>query len=72
MPRNKFLVKATGTAESEEGEKAWDWVGIFKGHKTLEELFPLVHKNLEKHVFNGSLLFKWKFCKKRKIIKRYI
>ena len=32
----------------------------YEYHKTLEELFPLVHKNLEKHVFNGSLLFKWK------------
>lgn len=28
-------------------------------HKVLEELFPLVHKTCEKHVFNGSLLFKW-------------
>ena len=28
-------------------------------HKILEELFPNVHKNCEKHVFNGSLLFKW-------------
>ena len=28
-------------------------------HKTLEELFPHVHKTCEKHVFNGSLLFKW-------------
>ena len=32
----------------------------YEYHKTLEELFPLIHKNLEKHVFNGSLLFKWK------------
>lgn len=28
-------------------------------HKTLEELFPKVHAACEKHVFNGSLLFKW-------------
>ena len=28
-------------------------------HKTLEELFPNVHKNCEKHVFDGSLLYKW-------------
>lgn len=28
-------------------------------HKVLEELFPLVHETCEKHVFNGSLLFKW-------------
>ena len=29
-------------------------------HEILEELFPNVHKTCEKHVFNGSLLFKWK------------
>lgn len=29
-------------------------------HDVLEELFPLVHQNCEKHVFDGSLLFKWK------------
>ena len=28
-------------------------------HKILEELFPNVHATCEKHVFNGSLLFKW-------------
>ena len=28
-------------------------------HQVLEELFPLVHKTCEKHVFNGSLLLKW-------------
>lgn len=28
-------------------------------HKILEEMFPNVHKTCEKHVFNGSLLFKW-------------
>lgn len=28
-------------------------------HKKLEELFPNIHKTCEKHVFNGSLLFKW-------------
>ena len=28
-------------------------------HGVLEELFPNVHANCEKHVFNGSLLFKW-------------
>lgn len=28
-------------------------------HKTLEELFPQVHKVCEKHVFDGSLLYKW-------------
>ena len=28
-------------------------------HEILEEMFPNVHKTCEKHVFNGSLLFKW-------------
>lgn len=28
-------------------------------HEKLEELFPNIHKTCEKHVFNGSLLFKW-------------
>ena len=28
-------------------------------HEILEELFPNVHNTCEKHVFNGSLLFKW-------------
>ena len=28
-------------------------------HELLEEMFPNIHKNCEKHVFNGSLLFKW-------------
>lgn len=32
---------------------------FFRFHETLEELFPNVHKNCEKHVFDGSLLFKW-------------
>ena len=28
-------------------------------HEILEEMFPNIHRNCEKHVFNGSLLFKW-------------
>ena len=28
-------------------------------HELLEEMFPNVHKMCEKHVFDGSLLFKW-------------
>ena len=35
---------------------------FYEFHKTLEELFPLVHETCEKHVFNGSLLFRWKGC----------
>ena len=30
-----------------------------KFHKTLEDLFPNVHNTCEKHVFDGSLLYKW-------------
>ena len=28
-------------------------------HRVLAELFPLVHSHCEKHIFDGSLLFKW-------------
>ncbi len=28
-------------------------------HEILEEMFPTLHKTCEKHVFNGSLLYKW-------------
>lgn len=33
---------------------------FYKFHNELEQVFPLIHKHCEKHVFNGSLLFKWK------------
>ncbi|MBR2502636.1 MAG: M20/M25/M40 family metallo-hydrolase [Oscillospiraceae bacterium] len=36
-----------------------DRTKFFEFHKKLEELFPNVHSNCEKHIFNGSLLFKW-------------
>ncbi|MBQ6786276.1 MAG: M20/M25/M40 family metallo-hydrolase [Lachnospiraceae bacterium] len=32
---------------------------FYRFHETLEELFPKVHETCEKHVFDGSLLFKW-------------
>ncbi len=32
---------------------------FFKFHESLETMFPNIHKTCEKHVFNGSLLFKW-------------
>ena len=32
---------------------------FLKFHKALETMFPNIHKTCEKHVFNGSLLFKW-------------
>lgn len=44
MPYDKILVKATGTPETEDGEKAWDWIGIFKGHKTSTELATGKHQ----------------------------
>lgn len=31
-----------------------------KFHKTLEELFPLVHEKLDKTIIDGNLLFHWK------------
>ena len=36
-----------------------DRAKFYEFHELLEELFPNVHKICEKHVFNGSLLFKW-------------
>jgi len=36
-----------------------DRTKFYEFHKLLEELFPVFHENCEKHVFNGSLLFKW-------------
>lgn len=36
-----------------------DRTKFYEFHKLLEELFPNVHRVCEKHVFNGSLLFKW-------------
>lgn len=38
---------------------AQDVTKFEKFHKTLEELFPNVHSTCEKHVFDGSLLYKW-------------
>ena len=36
-----------------------DRTKFYEFHELLEELFPNIHKTCEKHVFNGSLLFKW-------------
>ena len=36
-----------------------DKTKFYEFHKTLEELFPLIHQKCEKHEFHGSLLFKW-------------
>ena len=35
-----------------------DRTKFYDFHNVLEELFPNIHKHCEKHVFNGSLLFK--------------
>lgn len=37
-----------------------DRTKFYEFHGVLEELFPQVHQVCEKHVFNGSLLYKWK------------
>ncbi len=37
-----------------------DRTKFFEFHEILEEMFPNIHKSCEKHVFNGSLLFKWR------------
>jgi len=36
-----------------------DLSDFYRFHEVLEELFPLIHKNLEKTVLNGSLLYRW-------------
>ena len=36
-----------------------DRTKFYEFHEILEELFPNIHSTCEKHVFNGSLLFKW-------------
>ena len=36
-----------------------DRTKFYEFHKVLEELFPNVHSTCEKHVFDGSLLYKW-------------
>ena len=36
-----------------------DRTKFYEFHEIFEELFPNVHATCEKHVFNGSLLFKW-------------
>ena len=36
-----------------------DRTKFYEFHDILEGMFPNIHKTCEKHVFNGSLLFKW-------------
>ena len=37
-----------------------DLSDFYRYHKELERLFPLIHKNLEKTVLQGTLLYRWK------------
>ncbi len=36
-----------------------DRTKFYEFHDILEKMFPEIHNNCEKHVFNGSLLYKW-------------
>ena len=36
-----------------------DLSDFYRFHQVLEDLFPLIHKTLEKTVLNGSLLYRW-------------
>ena len=51
---SKLVQKETISSRFDE-----DRTKFLEFHDILEEVFPNVHKNCEKHVFNGSLLFKW-------------
>ena len=51
----KMIQDETISSRFEQDRSKFD-----KFHKTLEELFPNVHAKCEKHVFDGSLLYKWK------------
>ena len=56
LPKTCSIIEYDTTSHSgvDEAEK-------FRGfHKVLEELFPLVHKNLEKTEIDGNLLYYWK------------
>ncbi len=51
---SEMIKKETvSSRDQEDREKFYEF------HKTLEELFPLIHEKCEKHVFNGSLLYRW-------------
>lgn len=51
---SKMVQKETVSFRGQE-----DRTKFLEFHEILEELFPNVHNTCEKHVFNGSLLFKW-------------
>ena len=45
--------------ETISGRYDADRTKFYEFHDVLENMFPHIHKACEKHVFNGSLLFKW-------------
>ena len=51
---SKLVQKETVSSRFES-----DRTKFLEFHGILEEMFPNIHKTCEKHVFNGSLLFKW-------------
>lgn len=50
----KMIQKETISSLNQENRTKF-----YEFHEILEELFPNVHKTCEKHVFHGSLLYKW-------------
>jgi len=51
---SKLVQKETVSSRFEPDRRKF-----YEFHELLEELFPVFHKNCEKYVFDGSLLFKW-------------
>lgn len=51
---SKMIQKETVSWRNQE-----DRTKFYEFHQLLEKEFPLIHEHCEKHVFNGSLLFKW-------------
>lgn len=50
----KMIQKETVSVRNQK-----DRTKFYELHRILEELFPHVHKTCEKHIFDGSLLYKW-------------
>lgn len=54
--------------ETVSSRESFDHEKFLGFHRLLEELFPLVHRHLDKHEFEGSLLFCWHGGEKREPI----
>lgn len=54
------VLSAMVQMETISGRNQKDRTKYLEFHALLTTLFPQVHQTCEKHVFNGSLLFKWK------------